>query len=206
MVGVISAGYANGRLAQRMLLHLHMKLVGVPFVTLVATTLVTVVTAAAPAQAGGYLGLSLTGGADMNSAQANTSVDTRKAIALGKRWGMISLEGNLATMDATITRAAYSGKTAGIAGRISVPVAPLFSVFGTLGLEQTWLSPDNDALPGFAGSQTVVGAGLEAKLNFMAHGTLWLGYIVRTGELATDDGNRFDAQTASFAVGATLGF
>ncbi len=189
-----------------MLLTWYMKLVGVTVVTVMATTLVTAAAGAAQAQAGGYLGLSLTGSADMNNAQANTSVDTRKAIALGKRWGMISLEGNLAMMDATITRAAYTGKTAGVAGRISVPLAPLVSAFGTLGVEQTWLSADNGALPGFAGSQTVVGAGLEAKLDFMAHGSLWLGYIVRTGDLTTDDGNSFDAQTASFAVGATLGF
>ncbi len=190
-------------LAQQMLLRECMKLVGI---TAILVGLATAISGAASAQAGGYLGLSLTGGADMNNAQANTSVDTRKAIALGKRWGMISIEGNLAMMDATITRVAYSGKTVGVAGRISVPVAPLLSVFGTLGLEQTWLSPDNAGFRGFDGSQTMVGAGLEVKLDFMAHGSLWLGYIVRTGDLAAADGNKFDAQTASFALGATLGF
>ena len=189
-----------------MLLPSYMKLVGFTVTLAALISAITAAAGSAPAQAGGYLGLTLTGGADMNSAQADTSVDTRKAISLGKRWGMISIEGNLATMDATITRAAFTGKSVGVAGRISVPVAPLFSVFGTLGVEQTWLSPDNDALPGFAGSQTLVGAGLEAKLDFMAHGSVWLGYMVRTGDLSTDDGNQFDAQTASFALGATLGF
>ena len=186
-----------------MLLPVSMKIVGS---SVIVVTLAAAGLGAAPAHADTYLGLSVTGASDMGSL-ANTRSDTRQAIALGKRWGMISIEGNAAMMDATITRVAYSGKSLGVAGRLSVPVAPLLSVFGTLGFEQSWLSPDDSKFESFAGSQTLVGAGLEVKLDFMAHGSLWAGYMVRTGDMSKSGGrDAFDGQTASLALGATLGF
>jgi hypothetical protein len=185
------------------LTYVHMK----SFLRLALATLALApVVASSTAHADTYLGLSLTGGSQLGNTRTDITSDTRKTIALGKRWGMVGIEGNVSLLDASITGEPYSGKAVGVAGRLSVPVAPLLSGFGMLGVEQTWFSPADAKFTNLSGSQTVVGAGLEVKLEFMAHGSLWAGYIVRVGKLDRDDKTKLDVGSGAFALGATLGF
>jgi hypothetical protein len=161
--------------------------------------------AAVPAFAdGGYLALSLTDSADFKDTRfAGAGSGSRKTIGLGKRFGIFSAEVYGSGFSGNWARQSFDARTLGASGRISVPMLPLLNVFGQVGIERTWLSL-GDAT--YAGNQTVLGAGLELKVDFMAHGTLWGGYFVRSGRLELDRGREIDAGTGAFSIGATLGF
>jgi hypothetical protein len=157
---------------------------------------------------GGYLALSLTDDADFKDPRfAGAGSGSRKTIGIGRRLSIFSAEIYGSGFSGSWARQSFDGRTLGASGRISVPVFPLLNVFGHAGIERTWLSVgDSDADATYKGNQVVVGAGLELKIDFMAHGSLWAGYFARSGKLALSRGSYIDADTGAFAIGVTLGF
>ena len=160
---------------------------------------------------GGYLGLGIGPGANVDGTNGHVEEGGRSARLLGgyrftPLEGRLSVEGAITFQGLTFTNNGgpeYSGRQLGVYGKYNHPLGSDFEVFGKLGLHRTWFTSSAEAYE-VGGEGFLLGVGAEYRLTaILASASVWVDY---THHMATLEGDRYswDAGVGMWMLGASI--
>jgi hypothetical protein len=161
---------------------------------------------AAPASAGGYLGLALGTQPGVNSEMEATATPSGRSMRVlgGARFGNVSLEGGLNGFGVLTGRGDQNVYQLSAALKLNLPLGNNFEGFGRAGLERTWLNLDDDRY-NFTGDGFVVGAGFEYRLNIgISNASIFVDYNIHHATLENTR-SKLDETSRIWGLGFTVG-
>ena len=166
--------------------------------TLIAS-IFAVAALASAAHAGTYVGVGVGTGAHTDGGMGifDSNDNHSGRLVVGDKLGMFSIEGGLGYMGLGYHATDWNAMSLGVAGKINVPITPVFEAYVRLGLESTRLSGSNGSE--ISGSGWTDGLGVE--YHFAAFG-LFADYSKHT--IGFDD-PKYDGAATMFTIGATFG-
>ena len=169
-------------------------------------TIATIVTPAASASAGTYIGLGVGTAPNLDGQRVKPDGRSGRLFA-GFRFGQISVEGGATFYGVVTTGAGKGNYTAAelfAAGKYSLPLGSGFEAFGRAGLHRTSISvtPDTSSRSGVG---VLIGAGFEYKLNLgIGQGSLFVDYTLNEVNLANTR-NSQQENAGIWTLGVSLG-
>jgi hypothetical protein len=163
------------------------------------------------ASAGTYFGLGVGSAADMVS---NTSGITMKGNdrslrgIVGYRFGRLSVEGAVSHYGMFLNALPFDSNMASASLKYSLPLGSGFGVFGSAGLQHTWLSTSSQGGFSADGTGYVLGLGAEYRLNVSLLGGASIFVDYQRAETSfTNSSNaktNYDGQAGLFTLGLTV--
>lgn len=165
---------------------------------------------ASTASAGTYVGLGIGTGPGTTGDMAFNKDGRSGRLQLGVGFGRVAVEGMAGKFSVrTNDGYAYDDVSFGVGGKLNIPLADRFEVFGRLGYQHSFLSPTSDAnRPDFDGGGMFGGAGFEYRLSLAVTSmSLFVDYTVARSALTspmTFGDREFGFTTRLWTLGMTV--
>jgi outer membrane protein with beta-barrel domain len=150
---------------------------------------------------GSYLGLGV--GPAPSLSDDRFTGDGRSVKALGgMRWGQFSVEAQLGGFDLAVSNTVIQGS---VNGKLNLPIADGFEVYGRGGLGHSWLRAAKD-VNNQEGNGFVLGLGIEYRLDLtVASGAIFLDYGYNSTTFKDDRDRQLDLSTRVWTIGFAVG-